>query len=142
MKLVNCTNIFYDYSGSLYIEDDIELGNDICFYKPLDVFAPEASCGIYVNPKDSDYRNQCIYYNYTGESVIYNLDLDFEGYLTMAGEAFIFRYWPKVLVDIKYGRESEETKDFRDGMKKMFHTFDWEKFVEKYESLRLSKRNG
>ena len=58
----------------------------------------------------------------------------------MAFEAKIFEYWPLVLLDIQNNHESPETIKFKKEMPKIFDDFDWEKFVEKYESLRLSKQ--
>jgi len=139
MHFLSIKNLFYDRKGTFYNEEDIEKDRDICYFKPLDLITEEAECGIYINPKDSEYRNKCIYYYDASDLEIHNLDLDFRGYLEMAFEAKIFFYWPKVLLDIQSNSESPETKRFKTEMPKLFPDFNWDAFVEKYESLRLSK---
>ncbi len=57
----------------------------------------------------------------------------------MAYEAKVFYYWPRVLLDIQNGTECYETERFKKEMPKLFADFNWDKFVEKYQSLRLSK---
>ena len=71
----------------------------------------------------------------------HDLDIDFKGYLEMAFEAKAFQYWPKRLLDIKYGGETPETVAFEREMHRIFAGFDWESYVKRYQELRLSKRS-
>ena len=105
------------------------------FFKPFDLVTDEAECGFLHRP---GFSSAAIYYHRIGRPQLYNLDLDFSGYLEMALAARVYYYWPKVLLDIQSGEESPETLDFKHNMPLVFPDFSWEGFVEKYQSLRLS----
>ena len=128
--------IIKSWEGYLYKDEDVSVDADIRFFHPFDLISDEAQCGIIIDP-DNDIRS--IFYNYSGEMNIYSLDIDFKGYLEMASEAKIFFHWPKVLLDIKNNDESTETQNFREEMLKIFKDFDFNNFVDKYSSLRLSR---
>jgi len=44
-------------------------------------------------------------------------------------------YWPDVLLDIQYGKESSETKNFKEMMPKIFVDFNWDHYVENNSTL-------
>ena len=140
IQFLEYEQIIADQKDKLFDDEDIEQNRDICFFHPIDLISPEAECGIYFNPEGSKKNNK-MYYHYSGEREIYDLDLDFKGYLEMACEARVFFYWPLVLLDIKKGTEGEETKKFKAEMPKLFEDFNWDAFVERYESLRLSNNS-
>lgn len=75
-----------------------------------------------------------------GDKWVSGLDLDVEGYFKMAFASKVFFYWQVVLIDIKEGTLSDETKTFKKEMPKIFTDFHWDEFVNLYESLRLSKQ--
>ncbi|NES90465.1 hypothetical protein, partial [Okeania sp. SIO2B9] len=135
INFLNLEDVIKSWEGYLYEEDEVAEYADIRFFHPFDLISDEAQCGIIINP-NSNIKS--IFYNYSGEVDIYSLDIDFKGYLEMALEAKAFYYWPKVLLDIKNGEDSEEGKQFREEMPKIFKDFNFNKFVDKYNLLRLS----
>ena len=130
--------ILADQKGVLYFDVDIENDADICYFRPIDRIANEAECGVFLHSERNKNLN-CMYYHDTGSTEIHSLDLDFRGYIEMAYEAKVFYYWPRVLIDIQLNKERSVTTLFKQEMPKLFVDFSWEKFVAKYESLRLSK---
>ena len=135
MHFLSMEEIIKSWEGYLYEDDEVAADADIRFFHPFDLISEEAQCGIIIDP-NSDIKS--IFYNYSGEMKIYSLDIDFKGYLEMALDAKVFYYWPKVLLDIKNNEESEETTNFREEMPKIFKDFNFNQFVEKYNSLRIS----
>jgi hypothetical protein len=135
MHFLSMEEITKSWEGYLYEDDEVAANADIRFFHPFDLISDEAQCGIIIDP-NSDIKS--IFYNYSGEMEIYSLDIDFKGYLEMALDAKVFFYWPKVLLDIKNDEESEETKKFKEEMPKIFKDFNYNQFVDKYNSLRLS----
>lgn len=135
MHFLSMEEVIKSWEGYLYEDDEVAEDADIRFFHPFDLISEEAQCGIIIDP-NSDIKS--IFYNYSGEMEIYSLDLDFKGYLEMALEAKVFYYWPKVLLDIKNNEESEETKKFKEEMPKIFKDFNFNQFVDKYNSLRIS----
>ncbi len=130
-------HVLADQKGNLYDDQDIQMNDLIQYYKPFDLISETFSCGFLITP---DFVSTSIYCHNSPDPETYDLDLDFAGYMEMAYEAKIFQYWPKVLLDIKANYESAETKAFKEHMPKIFEDFDWDSFVQKYESLRLSKK--
>lgn len=135
MHFLSMEEITKSWEGYLYEDDEVAANADIRFFHPFDLISEEAQCGIIIDP-NSDIKS--IFYNYSGEMEIYSLDIDFKGYLEMALDAKVFFYWPKVLLDIKNEEESEEAKKFKEEMPKIFKDFNYNQFVDKYNSLRLS----
>ncbi len=130
-------HVLADQKGNLYDDQDIQMNDLIAYYKPFDLISETFSCGFLITP---DFVSTSIYCHNSPDPETYDLDLDFAGYMEMAYEAKVFQYWPKVLLDIKANYESVETKAFKEHMPKIFEDFNWDSFVQKYESLRLSKK--
>ena len=86
-----------------------------------------------------DTNIQSVYYLH-GDNELSNLDLDFHGYTEMAYEARVFNYWQRVLLEYTKGNSSEITEAFKTEMPQIFPDWRWESFIEKFESLRISKR--
>jgi hypothetical protein len=141
LNFMQFEHIVADQRDRLYNADDVERGNDICYFHPIDLITPEAECGFYYHPEERA-SNHCMYYHESGKREIHSLDLDFIGYFKMACESKVFFYWPKVLLNIQGGGECAETIRFKKEMPKLFEDFTWDKFVSKYESLRLSNNKG
>lgn len=139
MHFLPMEQVLQDWKTKLYNENDLEQNDLIQFFHPFDLITPEAQCGIMIGTPYIDHE---IYFNYSPYPETEGLDLNFEGYLEMAKEARIFYYWPKVLLDIQAQTESPETKAFKQHMPQIFPEFSWAAFVEKYESLRLSKQSS
>ena len=137
MELVKLEHVITDQKGIIYFPGDE--GLDICNYYPVDNITVEANCGFYMDPETQEVFKE-MYYHYNGTEEISGLDLDFKGYIEMAFEAKVYFYWPTVILDIQCGSECHETKEFKKEMPKLFPDFTWDAFVQKYESLRLSKK--
>lgn len=136
LNFIEASDVLRDGLGYIYEAEDLEQEGLIEFFKPFDLITDEAECGFLLNP---GFDSKAIYYHRAGFPQLHNLDIDFDGYLEMVKEARAFYYWPKVLLDIQSGEESEETKNFKKWMPEIFEEFSWEDFVEKYNALRLSK---
>lgn len=119
----------------IYHEGDDE---ELRYFRPLDYPSPETSVGFIIKP-DIIYKS--LYY-LTSDYEFYNLDLDFHGYTQMALEARVFNYWHVILLHHMGKMEigAFETEKFKTEMPKIFTDWTWEKFIAKFESLRLSKR--
>jgi hypothetical protein len=139
MQFMSMEDMLQDWKKSgLYTDDDV-LENDLLeYYKPFDLLTETFSCGLIITPQ---YIGQSIYCHNAPYPQMYNLDIDFAGYLEMAKESLIFPYWPKVLLDIQTNEECYETEFFKEEMPNLKDNFNWEEFKAKYESLRLSKKN-
>ena len=59
--------------------------------------------------------------------------------MKLLGETKGFLYWQKTILDYLNGTESSETKNFKKEMPKLFPEFDYDKFIELYESLRIDE---
>jgi hypothetical protein len=139
MEFMSMEDMLQDWKKSGLFTDDDVLENDLLeYYKPFDLLTETFSCGLLITPQ---YIGQSIYCHNAPYPQMYNLDIDFAGYLEMAKESLIFPYWPKVLLDIQTNEESYETQYFKEEMPKLKDDFKWENFITKYESLRLSKRD-
>ncbi|TCI93194.1 hypothetical protein [Tenacibaculum sp. M341] len=128
-----------DWKRIVYFDDeDLQINPDLEFFKPLDVPAAEHRVGFIMRPNEID---PYLYYQDAGETDLHLLDLDFKGYTEMALEAKVFRYWQVVLLHYD-GRKlgGPETDNFKKFMPQIFPDFSWDKFIEKYESVRLSKK--
>ncbi|WP_010521974.1 hypothetical protein [Aquimarina agarivorans] len=113
------------------------LDKDLEFFRAIDIPSMNEEVGFFMIPDKKPTID--IYYRLAGENVS-SLDLNFKGYLEMAFESKVYAYWQKVLVDIQDNEASPEVIIFKENMPKIFNDFSWEAFVEKYESLRLSKQ--
>lgn len=137
IHFIKYKQVIQDWKGNLFDDKDIEQNSLIEFFHPFDLITPEAQCGIMIG---LEYEDPEIYFNPSPYPETEGLDIDLEGYLEMAKESSVFFYWPKVLLDIQRGEEGVETKTFKKYMPEIFLDFSWKRFVEKYESIRLSKR--
>jgi hypothetical protein len=137
MHFLELKYILQNWKCNLYEEADVIQNDLIQYYKPFDLITEIFSCGLLITP---DYINSSIYCHVAPEPQLYNLDINFDGYLEMVKEARAFYYWPKVLLDIQSGDECEETKNFKKNMPLIFEDFSWDEFVEKYQALRLSTK--
>ena len=117
-------------------DNDEDTDQDLRYFKVLDVPTSNSMSGFFDLPDEGPSKQ--IYFLTAGSRHADGLDLDFNGYMEMACESKLFFYWQKVLIDIKKNKESPETRDFREIMPTIFSDFDWDTFVEKYNSLRLS----
>ncbi len=138
MHFLEMKYVLQNWEGRLYDEKDVQENDMIQYYKPFDLISEAFSCGFLITP---DFVSRSIYCHNAPDPETYDLDIDFDGYMEMAKEARIFYYWPKILLDIQDGKESSEMTSFKIEMPKVFEDFNWGKFIEKYNSLRLSKHS-
>lgn len=117
---------------------DPEMDQELKYFRFLDVPTMNSQVGFFVLPDKEPSKN--LYFKMAGDKWASDLDLDVEGYLKMALVSRVFYYWQLVLIDIQNDNESEETKIFKKEMSKIFSDFNWNEFVNLYQSLRLSKR--
>jgi hypothetical protein len=136
MNLIPAETIFGNWKDD---EWEIEQNENIQYFKPFDLFVPEAECGFIITPEKVF---PSIYYHELGEEpVLYSLDLDFKGYCQMAIEARIYTYWQLVILSINGSGKGEAiAEDFKKDMPEIFPDFSWDNFIERYNSLRLSNQ--
>lgn len=97
---------------------------DIKKYYPIDIFSDEAHCGTLANEQGSSR----MYYHSYGDDELFDLMVDFKGYLNLAIEAKGFFYWPKYLLEHHYSKQSEESSNFKKEMPLLFPKFKIEEF--------------
>ncbi len=134
---------FLSYEDAfLYVREhdtwQIQQEETLPYFRPIDLITDEAECGIIYNGKE--HLGNMMFYLERGDANLQSLDINFDGYLELLKMSRGFYYWPKALLDIESGNESEETKNFKKYMPQIFEDFNWGDFVTKYESLRLSKK--
>ena len=118
--------------------DDDQDDEDLQYFRPLDYPTPESYVGFIITP---DEINKSLFYMSVSDYELQSLDLDYEGYTQMALEARVFIHWQRVLLYYMDGEGigASETETFKTEMPKIFADWTWDGFIEKFESLRLSK---
>ena len=138
IKFIDMKSLFEEDLSDVYDTEMIEENEDIQFFRPWDYGTPEAQCGFVIKPEEI-YPS--VYYNQTGRSSLHSLDLDYEGYTQMALEARVFYHWQVVLLHhAGWNFGEEETIHFKKHMPEIFPDWTWEKFIARYEELRLSNK--
>jgi|GEM_PF-1812886 len=134
-QLTLSINEFYDLGLT---DEDFTKNPKLKHYHILDQCTPETSCGFLIKPEGID---STLYYA-NSDMELFPLDLDYHGYTEMAVEAKVFYYWQLVLLHYNGTTElgKSETETFKKHMPELFPDFSWEKFIEKYENLRLSNK--
>lgn len=107
-------------------------------FRVIDTPTMNTMVGYFVS--ENDEPSESLYFYTQGAQFAKSLDINFSSYLDLAMESKFFYYWQQVLIDIQRDTESPETKKFKEWMPKIFTDFNWEAFVEKYNSLRISLR--
>ena len=128
--------IVQTWKDRLYYESDVEFNDLIAYYHPIDMPSETISCGMLITP---NFVSESIYLHHAPEPEAFDLDLILEGYVHMAKEACIFANWQLVLLNIA-NLQHPIIKQFRETMPRLFPDFNCDAFVEKYESLKLSKQ--
>lgn len=103
-------------------------------FHPLDLFSDEASCGVFV--RDGNIENR-MFYNVQGEDEVFDLQLEFYGYLLLANMARGYFYWPAYISELIDGTTSPESESFKANMPDTFPDFALAEFNAKFESLRV-----
>jgi len=116
---------------------DSQMDERLRHFRLWDVPTMNTMVGFYHNTETGFSKS--LYFYTQGATFAKSIELDVEGYLTMAVEAAGFYYWQQVLIDIRTNSESPETKKFKEWMPKLFPDFSWDTFTELYESLRIEK---
>ena len=139
LKFAPTKYLFADQKEYGMYDDDMIAQNELIqYFQPLDNCTDETRVGFIITP-DKIYDS--LYYNVIGETELYNLDLNYEGYTQMVVEARAFYNWQRVLLHHEgYSIGEVETEVFKKHMPEIFPDWTWEGFIEKYESLKLSKK--
>ncbi len=103
-------------------------------FRPLDYFADEACVGFFSDHGSLDE----LYYHDFGIS-FYSLKVDFEGYFKLLTKSYGYAYWPQVILNKEYNYGTDTTDRFKEDMPNLFPDFDYDKFIELYESVRIDK---
>jgi len=134
---LNSTKFLFQNEPSLKTECDLDpnMDQDLRYFRILDNPSMNTQVGFFMTPEKG--ITKALWFRMVGYDAS-SLDLDFKGYLEMALTSKVFFHWQKVLLDIKDGKESPETKTFKEHMPQIFSDFNWDEFIEKYSSLRIS----
>ncbi len=133
IKILTLEKVFIDGKDIVYF-DHTPNDSPLRHFYIIDFFVDEACVGVYQN-----YPELSGMHYFEFENQTYPLYLDFEGYMKLLGETKGFLYWQKVILDYLSGSESFETKNFKETMPNLFPDFDYDAFIELYESLRIDK---
>lgn len=129
-------SIFSSWEDVLYNNDDLSINENLKYFRPFDQVSPEILCGFLIKTNEA---YESVYLHYSGESSLQYLDVDFEGYVTMLYDAKAYKNWPYILIYIQDNDyENPLIESFKSDMPKIFDDFNWNDFVDKYNSLRLS----
>jgi len=135
MEFLAMEAILSSWEGSVYEPEDLEFNEMLEFFHPFDQVSPEILCGFMITPNET---YQSIYLNGVGETDTPFLDLNFDGYVTMLYESRAYKNWPIILLNISDNDlDSPLIQDFRSDMPPLFPEFDWDRYVTRYQSLRL-----
>lgn len=122
-------------AGLKAIDSSVQEGEEVFEFHPVDFFADEACCGLFIRNGQVEDR---MYYYTLGETGVTDLGVDFAGYLTLANETHGFRYWPLYLLEyIKGHAATEETERFRAHAPELLKFFDLDGFNKKIDALKL-----
>lgn len=132
INIIKLEYIINSWEGDIYFEDEPS-DSQLRMFRPVDQFSEEAHCGILLG-EDGKQR---MYFHTYGEDELYDLMIDFSGYLLLAIEARGFFYWQKYLLEKLYDIKSEESENFKKYMPKLFDGFTLEKFNNNFDQLKL-----
>lgn len=147
-KFIPIEEIFQNYRNELYFEEDLEEDPLLENFRPFDEISPEVRCGFIDHPTEK--IASIFILNQSNLNGLEDLDIDFDGYIELMKMCWAYNNWPYILLYIQgeelknlypYDRPYKTLVDnFINNMPKIFPSFNWQEFVEKYNSLRLSKR--
>lgn len=144
-KFIPVEEIFENYYGQLYFEDDLEKDPLIDKFRPFDELSPEIRCGFIDHP---DENIASIYmHNINNEYGLVNLDINIDGYVELMKMCWAYNNWPYILLYLKEDDKSNVSsyskslvEAFKRDMPKVVKGFSWDKFVDTYKSLRISQK--
>lgn len=135
MEFLEMEAVLSSWEDSIYEPEDLEINEMLEFFHPFDQVSPEILCGFMITP---DETYQSIYLNVAGSTDTPFLDLNFDGYVSMLYESRAYKNWPIILLSISDNDlDSPLIQDFKSDMPALFPEFDWDRYVTRYQSLRL-----
>ncbi|UZO81755.1 hypothetical protein NBT05_04625 [Aquimarina sp. ERC-38] len=134
IKILKVDKIFSDGKNLVYFDDTPE-DSPLRDFHIVDFFVDEACVGMY---KDHPELPGMHFFEF--ESQTYPLHVDFEGYMKLLAETRGFFYWQKVILDHLAKTPGPITQNFKKIMPELFPDFDYDQFIELYESLRIDKK--
>ncbi|NEO93283.1 MAG: hypothetical protein F6K56_24905 [Moorea sp. SIO3G5] len=133
VKILSLKEIIQDWKGVVYFDFTPESGRIRSFH-PIDFFVDEACVGAFLNEKD---RQELSLYLYSFEGEPVNLNLNIEGYIQMMVLSKGFLYWQYSIIEILLDKENPVSHRFKEWMPELFPDFSWEKYIQKYNQLRI-----
>ncbi|MBD1848308.1 hypothetical protein H6F89_34170 [Cyanobacteria bacterium FACHB-63] len=133
VKILSLQKILQDWRGVVYFDFTAEQER-IRYFHPIDFFIDEACVGAFLN--ESSQQDVSLYlYNFEGEPT--NLDLDITGYIQMLVASKGFLYWQYAVIEILEGQENPVSERFKEWMPKLFPSFSWQEYVQKYNRFKI-----
>ena len=123
--------VFSDWEGVVWFKDSPETFY-LKHFKVLDLFVNEACVGFY----DIENKNEELYYLYFEEEPI-PLGINLDGYCQLLSLSFGFFYWQTAIVELTTKEKSQESKDFKRYMPKLFSDFSYDRFVDLYQKVKI-----
>lgn len=134
IKILPVKEIIRDWSGVVFF-DFTPPNARIRYFHPIDFFIDEACVGAFLN--EVGHEDSSLYlYSFEGDPV--NLHLDMKGYVQMMKASKGFLYWQYAIIEIMERKENSVSRLFKAWMLTLFLEFDWDQYVDLYESLKLS----
>lgn len=130
---------FTEFKNLLVNQDEDNGANDWALdmkgFRSLDNFYDSNGfVGFFINRPDKKGL-----YLIHSDSSMSALNVDFEGYLKLLAMSKGFGWWQNALVQISTGEHQPNVDSFKEKMPQIFSNFNWDEFVETYESLRIDK---
>ncbi len=105
-------------------------------FRIVDLFSGKSMAGIF---SEEPATEEVFLYN--SGVAFESLKVDFEGYFQLLCKAYGFLGWQRVIIHKEYGQNGGygeyEHDDFRDTMPLLFPDFNFDEFIELYESLKI-----
>ena len=138
VEFLEMKEVVKSWEGQIYEKEDLETNDMLEYFHPFDLVTPEAQCGFMITP---EYTSPSIYYNKSGYTETERLELDFVGYVTMLYHSAAYYNWPLAILHILNEEESEWLEEFKANMKSLFDDFSWNDYVNKFNELRLDRKD-
>ena len=133
INILPAEKVFSDWEGIVWFKGIPETYH-LKDFKVLDFFVNEACVGFY----NIEGKTEELHYLYFEEEPV-PLGINLEGYCQLLSLSYGFFYWQSAIVELITKKKSQESKDFKRYMPKLFSDFSYPQFVEVYNQVRIKK---
>ena len=133
INILPAEKVFSDWEGIVWFKGIPETYH-LKDFKVLDFFVNEACVGFY----NIEGKTEELHYLYFEEEPV-PLGINLEGYCQLLSLSYGFFYWQSAIVELITKEKSQESKDFKRYMPKLFSDFSYPQFVDVYNQVRIKK---